>query len=452
MMSPDDRTAAADTRIGASMPQEAKRVLIVYEDAGSGHRRAARIVEDALAQPGVQIQSISGQRLFGDSTARLVAWMWDFLIRREWYSLADSLINFGMRKFVIPIVEAALTPRYFRILEAQHPDVIVCTADVYNRLLGTYATHHGIPFFIVVTDCSVFIDLTHPAATHICYSSETCDAIRGFPRESPYYSLILQADSSIAQRLKYLLVMWWSYGRWKPAWPMYHNINQEYSPENDLSCIPIGTLVERRFFEAFSRSRSQSPASRDSQPVVLVASGSIGGRFVYEVVQQLIRHPQPGLTIVSVAGHDRKTARMVSRLATQTGHQTNLVSHGFVDNLEELLVDADVVVARPSAGIIMESIRAQTPLVVPSRSAANDAGCVELVRRRGLGEVFEHTSQLHGALTRILSDSGSYRQRIENFLQDHPQCYGELKDTLGNLMLDASQEVAQQHDSPERSI
>ena len=77
-----------------------------------------------------------------------------------------------------------------------------------------------------------------------------------------------------------------------------------------------------------------------------------------------------------------------------------------------LLQAADVVIGRPSAGLLIESLLCGAPFLALGRALSNDLGTWGILRRRGAGEVAETPAELPGALARILDDRAAYVRRI----------------------------------------
>lgn len=107
---------------------------------------------------------------------------------------------------------------------------------------------------------------------------------------------------------------------------------------------------------------------------------------------------------------------------------------GFVDFMAELYAAADAVVTRPSAGCVLEALVRRTPVVIAGNAASNDAGCVELVRQHGLGEVFTRDAELPRILAGVFGERGRYRGRIDAFLSPYPTSFAGLQQRLLDLL------------------
>lgn len=410
-----------------------RRILIVHENAGAGHRRAARIIADALRPaPGVEIVAEAGSVLFDNGGAALIGRLWNALIRRGWFGLADRLINFGFRNWLLPVFEVLDTPKVLRHLDRLAPDIIVCTADGYAKVLGTHAHERGIPFFQVITEMSIFFDLVHPRAVHLCYFPETVAAVRSLPFDHPYFARPVTASMPWRQRLAYVHAMFAAARRDRRA--VFRDIEPPPPRRNDARVRAIGPLVDSRFHDRRDRAEARRRLGLDpARPCVLVIGGSIGGRFVTDAIRALTGADGPPLTLLAVCGHDAATARWLKKQTPSPNHALQVFGH--VDNMPDLLVAADAVVARPSAGVVLEALVTRTPLVLPIRTTANDQGSLSLVRRHRLGAAFADFAGLPDALARVLAEHAAMVTRMDRLLADFPADANLLAEQLRQILL-----------------
>ena len=128
-----------------------RRVVIVYERAGQGHLAAAEALGSILqAEPDVEVVLKDGEELERDGGGEnpLIA-LWNFLIKRGWFRLADLILNHWFRVAIFPLLSVSATlPRVKSRLKALRPDAIISTADAFNRALGDAANEIGIPFTV----------------------------------------------------------------------------------------------------------------------------------------------------------------------------------------------------------------------------------------------------------------------------------------------------------------
>lgn len=415
----------------------------MYENLGSGHKRVADILETMLADDKHQIISCAAGDLFNDQTIRLVQSLWTYFLQHNWITLTDTFINFFLRLSVGPVAEVLQTGPYYKILEALAPDIIICTCDVFGKLLGAYARDKSIPFYMVITDVAVFADLANPYATHICYFSETIQAIRSFDFNTIYFATHLNRETTFWNKLRYVIKMDYEYILLAHRNSIFRNIDPLPQEQNQAACIAVGPIVAAKYYSA-SHPVGDTPKNKlavrrklgleAERPMLLLISGSMGGAYLNEMLRAFHDICQEHLTILVVCGKDKQSYRQVTAIKDNRANIEVRV-FGFVENLEELYAAADVVLARPSAGVFLESMVTRRPLIIPAKAAANDRGTVELVRRYRLGQVYYQRDDVPHLFSVINRDYQQYIDNIETFLAPYPATFSDLTEVMQAIIL-----------------
>ncbi|MEM7761283.1 MAG: glycosyltransferase [Cyanobacteria bacterium P01_A01_bin.40] len=422
-----------------------QKVLIVYEETGGGHEMMANILVTILAkEPKVTIIIKTVSELVndpvGDRLAKLWVSGWNTLIRHNLIKLADALINYLMRFTLLPIGEVSIAEPVHEALDLIEPDILICTADVLGKCLGTWAKERQIPYFIVITELSVFLDLVHPYATHICYFPETVNAIRSFPLTLTYWSQDLTRSSSPRDKLRFISNYLYEFVVCYRQNRIYCDIDRHYPAQNSVRCEVIGLLREAQHFQSVERSqlRQQLNIAPD-RPCVLIISGSLGGNFCTRYLQTLQNLNLGSLTLIVACGRDKKLFETVNKIVDRT---KNIEIRGldFVDNLHQWISAADLILARPSAGVLLEALLARTPLLFPRQATANDRGAIALVEKYQLGECFECRQELLLKLTRLLDKTSYYQNKIDTFLSVYPNTFEAQSRRILQVILSSKQE------------
>ena len=427
-----------------------KKILILYENTGSGHKRAAKILESILGEsPEYQVVSYAGSELFDDEGVEIINQVWAYLLRQNWIRLADYVINFFFRRWVLPLIEVSQVRRYFNKLDEISPDIMICTADCIGRGLGTYSKEKSIPFYLLITEMSIFFDLVNPQATHICYFPETINAIRSFSFEAASFSLRVDRSSTIWDKVKYVLKMYKEYILLAGRNSIYRNIDREHPQRNQAKCVAIGPMVEPLYYVKKNKLPMREKFGIDlNTPCLLVISGSIGGEYLYQIVrtfQDMYHEPfdklrTSPLTILAVCGKDQSSYLKVDAIK-ERNPALKVMPFGFVHYLDELYTATDVVIARPSAGILLEALTKHIPLILPDKATSNDLGGIELIKRHQLGEIYRDQNEIPQLFTRIISNYQNYVDHIGRFLAPYSADFGRLKETIQRIIL---------HDVPEQ--
>lgn len=420
------------------------KVLIVFERAGMGHEIMANILEEQLRQdsrfePVKHAISDMLDDPLGEWLTNVWVSAWNFFIRRNWIELADILINYLMRLILLPIGEVSVVAAMHQALDQAAPDILICTADTAGKCLGTWAQEKQVPFFLVITDLSVFLDLISPNAIHLCYFPETVNAIQSFPLTLTYWSQPLVRSSTIFEKIQFIGKYWYDFVVGYSNHRIYRDINRDYPGQNQVRCQVIGPLREAKHFTArdqqILRHQFQLPTE---VPAILIMSGSLGGNFCIKYLRLLQTRLQLPLTIIVACGRDERLRSQIQQMAI---HSLNcqVRSLGFVENLQEWMTAVDVILARPSTGVLLEALLSHTPLLLPNRAAANDRGAISFVKKYQLGECFTDANDLKLKLHHLLNDREGYCDRIRVLLKNYPSTVEEHREILQKLLLGSLQ-------------
>jgi hypothetical protein len=394
-----------------------RRAVIVYEQAGQGHRAAAEVLASILsADPDVEVVLADGAELErGRAGQNPLVTLWNFLITRGWYRLADLIINHWFRVAILPLlaVSAAL-PRVKARLKALRPDAVVSTADAYNRALGDAADDLGVPFTVLPIEFSVFADVMHPRASYLVYFEETARAIRRFDLTTPYFRVVIRDDATARERLAYLFQWFTTYSLRRTEPLLFQPAGGVAAEANTLPCHVLGPL---RAPADHAAAAIPVPAGR---PQVLVASGSLGGRFVSRAVRQLLAAPDVDVDIVAVCGRDEALLAELRQL-TPVSAAARLDCCGYVEDMPARLRRASVLLVRPSASLFLESVLAGVPMLIPAKATKNDSGTVDLIRAWRIGETYDDDDDIPAVLGRMLPNLGEYRARLAALRARYPE-------------------------------
>ncbi|MCC5644397.1 hypothetical protein LC607_15905 [Nostoc sp. CHAB 5824] len=424
------------------------KILIVYERSGMGHEVMANILaKEILQNSHFETLSYTITELLQDPLSELLTktWVsaWNFLISHNWIELADILINYLMRLILLPIGEVISVAAMHQTLDQIAPDILICTADTAGKCLGSWAKEKQIPFFLVITDLSVFIDLVSPDATHICYFPETVNAVQSFPFTLTYWSYELTRSSRLSEQIWFIGRYLYDFVICYPQNRIYRNIDKDYKPQNQACCEVIGPLREAKHFKIRERKTLRDRFELSSTDIcILIVSGSFGGNFCTKYLRYLQSLFLDSLVVIVACGRDENLRIKIEQMAgqkqnykvrTPTVRETRTL--GFVDNLDEWMSAVDIILARPSAGILLEAMLARTPLLLPRQAAANDRGAISFVEKYQLGECFSDRQDLNLKIRRLLDEKELYQNRIDALLKNYPSTFEEQSATLCRILL-----------------
>lgn len=413
----------------------AKKILIVYEKMGMGHLRMAGILEDILQGEDVEIVKCAGSEMIQDNSINIVVRFWNFCIRKNWIKTVDLLLNFITRIFILPFIEVSSTEPYHEKLDEINPDIIICTADGFNKAIGSYAKEKGIPFYIFITEVSIFIDLVNPYATHICYFNETGEAIRSYNFNHTYYTYNLNRSSNFTDKVQYILKYYKDFVMHGYKNSIFRNPDRELEQINDAKFQVLGPLAEKKHFRGNDiESIKEKYGFNNGMDTVVIASGSIGGKFLLQIVRCIYKSYDKPLNLIVACGKDESTYNKLKNF-DEISFNINLMPFKYIENFEEILRAADCIVGRPSAGIFIESLVNNTPEITFRKCTSNDRGTLTMIDKYNIGKVVEGKDNLGSALEEILSSKKQYEYNIKELLNMYCRTYEDKKEMLRDIVL-----------------
>jgi UDP-N-acetylglucosamine:LPS N-acetylglucosamine transferase len=423
----------------------AKKVLIVYENMGMGHLRMAKIMERSLqSEPGLVIVNQAGSDLFKINDVKIIDRLWNFCIRKNWIRFTDIFINFILRLLFMPLDEVAEIESIHQRLATIDPDIIISTADVWNHVLGSYASEHKIPFFVVITEISVFMDLVNPYATHLCYFQETVNAIQSFNFKTAYFSTVLHPTMSLTEKMTYVANYYHDYLFNILNNSIHRSINRNYLTKNQAPVKIIGPIADQKHYIPQNSREIRKKLGIDPDiPMVLILSGSIGGKILLGIIRSICKTYQGPLNICAMCGNDQKTYQKIKMFRSRQA-AVKVIPYRYQENIEEFFAGSDCVIARPSAGIFIESLLHRIPMVAYGKVTSNDNGTPDIINKYGTGEICTVKTDLTKVLHQVLDNKTAYQKKIEQLLAlytiDFETQERKLKDTI--LYLKTSSDVA----------
>ena len=408
------------------------KILVVYEKLGMGHKRMADIVNQMLTESfDAEVVLKTGSELVGTTTVNAFVAFWNWLLRNSLFRTADILVNTFARLFPMTLGDAFDIRHFFSVMDEIRPQLIVSTADIYNKALGAYAAERGLPLFIFIADISVYHDVVNKHAVHFCYFKETIEALQRFDLSRTYFSCCLDESTTIARKTGYLFRYWYDHILHPYSRPMRHDITEcSSAAKNKLKCIAFGPLAKRASFQPHDKEKIAAKLRiKNDADNILIASGSIGGRLVLDIVQILSSRLVRPCNLLVMCGNDTRLYQEMKRLAKTHPH---VYPYPWVYNFDEFMAVSACMVGRHSASVFVDSLVARVPCVAFGYVLKNDSGTASMIKKYGTGEVVRGTEGLVRAVTSVLDDRSRYVQNIDAFLQSYPKSHAEMKSIVIN--------------------
>jgi processive 1,2-diacylglycerol beta-glucosyltransferase len=313
--------AAPDAPAGVAAP--GSRIAVLHATAGSGHKRAAEALAAAVAalEPNATVREVDTLVFASRFYRQTYAASYNTMAAhapRLWGAFYRSTnvgpVNRGMAPARLALDRLNLR-RLVRVVEAEHPDALVCTHFLPVEALSP-RRGRGLdaPLYCVITDFAA-----HP--------------FWAFPHVDRYFV----ASDSVADELA------------------GHGVMRR---RIDVTGIP----VDLRFARTFGREAARLHFGLDPErPFVLVMGGGGGVGPLAELAVRL-DEITPGMQVMVVCGTNARLRSEIDALpAGRTGRIRTL---GFTHEVDVLLEACDAIVSKAGGLTCSEVLVKQAPLVV----------------------------------------------------------------------------------------
>jgi 1,2-diacylglycerol 3-beta-galactosyltransferase len=357
-------------------------VVVIYTDAGGGHRATAETLRDILcATGGYRVTLVNAYQevlphldLFARYTSRDVEATYNDLILRQ------GRTGIFCRGFYAgAVLNVALLGRQGRraftaLWERTEPDLVVSVLPVINHLIAdSLAGYRGgrVPFAVLMTDWA-------EVNRHVW-----------FPKGDRYYAITGTAAC-------------------------HAQLVRKGHPSDRLFSMS-GLLTRPVFLEPRP---ADIPASRrelglaPDLPVVCMLYGGYGSRRMLEMAEAL-RDAPPRAQIVFLCGRNDALAAAVSAAA----FPYPTVVKGFTREVHRYMAVADIFVGKTGPLSVSEALACGLPLLIDRANVLpQEHAVLQWIRRNGAGDVFATPAQFASALASLLARDRTERDGISDVL------------------------------------
>lgn len=340
------------------------RIVILSASVGSGHVRAAKAIESALAglMPDATIAQVDAldltngafRRAYGAgyfkavrTAPRFVGWMYDFL---------DHPSDHGAATFTRQLFERINFTRLSRLLTEQTWDLAICThflpAALISRLRRRETIHF--PQAVVVTDFDVHgLWITRPTDRFFVATEEARANL---------------ASQDVEER------------------------------DIQVTGIPIDPAFSQPMDRAEAASRFHLAADR---PIVLQMGGGFGVGSIERIHRSILQIQRP-LQVVVVNGRNTQAVEVLTSMDHDPKHLRKILGH--TDKMHELLKAADVVVTKPGGLTTAESLACGCPMVIAEPIPGQEDRNADFILENGCGIKVNNLASLTHKLESLLDD------------------------------------------------
>ncbi len=373
------------------------RIVLVYFDAGGGHRAAASALEEAIREGHLpwQVELLNLQELLDPidivrmSTGIRIQDVYNYMLRNDWTLGSPQLmrvLQWTMRVFHKPTVR--LLERRWRETK---PDLVASLVPHFNRALceSLAKTQPGSPFVTILTDFADYPPhfwIERQAQFLICGSDHAVDQARsmGHPKEHIFRT--------------------------------------------------SGMILNQRFYRytAVDRRREREKLGLDPERLTgLVLFGGQGSRKkMLEIDERLGRSAAP-VQLIFLCG---KNERLAAELRARKSPFPRVVE-GFTVNVPYYMQLSDFFIGKPGPGSIAEAVFMHLPVIVERNAwtLPQERYNTVWVREKEVGLVVARFAQIGEAVAQLIKPE-NFRVFQANTAALKNRALFEIPEILGRIL------------------
>lgn len=167
-----------------------------------------------------------------------------------------------------------------------------------------------------------------------------------------------------------------------------------FTPQQMIAC---GFPVAEKFLQRPEKSQVREQLGLKDKFTVLVASGGFGIGQNSKVVKRL---SDSDVQILCVNGKNKREFIKTQKMQKKY-RKTDIANYGFVDNMDQLMSCADVIVSRAGAATLFEAMSKQLPIIIREKTIINERENAEILQSENAVIKLEKLSDVKNAVDKL---------------------------------------------------
>ena len=354
------------------MQQNNPKILIISSDTGGGHRSAAQAISEGVTKfwkgESAVVRIVKAVEESHHLTRRMVnLYNWLLRNRQQWVKYYFWFVNkfqperskYILDKCVV-FCKEQFEKWFPHIIVSVHP----MTQHIFARILKELNLLDKIPLVTVVTDpCYGF------------WKGWACDEV----------SLYLVANEDAKRQLVDFGV---------PTEKIKISgmpINPKFAPINELD----------------AKNARKAFGLDEDKFTVFVNAGYVGGGNIPTIFKELVKG-ELDVQAIFLAGRNTELKAEAEELAKTAKFPVKVI--GYSDEVEKIMQSANVMVSKLGGLSTFEALSCHLPIIADATTPPmpQEAGTVNLVKKRGAGILLEKTTDIVPTIKTLLQDSSKY--------------------------------------------
>ncbi len=338
------------------------RILVFSAEFGNGHLRAAQALIESIYEvyPNAEIAHLDAVEMLNKKFNMVLKDIYLGMIKRTpklwggfYYGTASIPPDAGLNRLINNVGQI----KYIKCINAFQPDLIICTYPTVAGVMGRLRLKKilSVPVATVITDYTIHSQWIHAGTDLYIVGCE--DVRRG-----------LVARGIDRERIK-------------------------------VTGIPVSNRFEDKLDRADLMAKK---GLNPHQPVVLLMGGAYGVLDdIKEVCKMLKNSSLPCQTLV-VCGRDEKLYASLDVNTLQGGNP--VYKYGFVNNVEELMTVADIIITKAGGLTVSEALTKGVPMIIYKPIPGQEEQNTSFLVRSGAGMAVESRLDLEKNLCELLAN------------------------------------------------
>lgn len=343
------------------------RIIVFSSVFGAGHIRSAEAIIESLQklEPSVEILHLDFMSIVSKALNIFVrsSYLWTIkYMPALWGKFYDRTAKISYNSLLQRFFNSLGQKDFAKFIDIEQPDLIVCTYPTITGILAQLKYNRAIkiPLISVVTDYTVHSQWIHPSVDlYIVGSQEVYDGFvsRGIEPSRIY-----------------------------------------------ITGIPVKGKFERRLDRKDLLAKLNLPADR---PTFLIMGGAFGILSKVRHICKILDNAEFPIQSIVVCGENKKLYYSLNSLVRKGRNQ--FVRFGFVDNIDELMTVADVLITKAGGLTVSEALAKCLPMVIFKPIPGQEEKNAIYIKNIGAGKVVNNQKELAKALYGLIK----YPEEIE---------------------------------------
>ncbi|TSC55437.1 MAG: UDP-N-acetylglucosamine:LPS N-acetylglucosamine transferase [Parcubacteria group bacterium Gr01-1014_18] len=331
-----------------------KKILIVYAQAGNGHKRAAFAVKEAFnaLQPNTEVACVDILLYFSFLYKKIYELNYLFFseyipsIYNLFYNFFESKQAGRLFRDILEMLESLQSKKFKKLVETMKPDIIISTHFLTPHALSSIKdkTWRG-KQIMIMTDYGHHAIWTHPLIDH-------------------YFVATPELKNTLAQNFDI--------------------------PSSSITAS--GIPISQAFNKTLARDHFQKKYNLNPQyKTLLFLSGRLSNLDLIRYIKKMINN-KSAYNIIAICGTNYSLKEKLKKLSPKG--KNNFLVLGFVKNMEDWMNISDIIITKPGGLTLSEGSSLEKPFILISPVPKQEQKNAEFFRQKGAATIIRNEEEL----------------------------------------------------------